>query len=91
MAKIIYEPHPVSTQRKAELREKGYKIIDARFKPADEPAKSAPPVGDDLDGLDAEQLHALAKERGVKVHHAAGADKVREALREAAGQGGQDA
>lgn len=86
MAEIIYEPHPVSAERKAELREKGYKIIDARFKPADaeKPAKSAPPVGDDLDGLDAEQLHALAKERGVKVHHAAGADKVREALREAA-------
>lgn len=91
MAKIIYEPHPVSAERKAELREKGYKIIDARFKPADELPKAAPAVDDDLDGLDAEQLHALAKERGVKVHHAAGADKVREALREAAGQGGQGA
>lgn len=40
--------------------------------------------GDDLDLLDAEQLHALAKERGVSVHHRAGADKVRAALREAA-------
>lgn len=36
-----------------------------------------------LDDLDADQLHALAKERGVKIHHKAGADKVREALREA--------
>jgi hypothetical protein len=37
---------------------------------------------DGLDALDAEQLHALAKERGVVVHHRAGADKVRAALRE---------
>lgn len=32
---IYYEPHPVSAARKAELRSKGYKIIDARFAPAD--------------------------------------------------------
>ena len=37
-----------------------------------------------LDTMDKEALHALAKERGVKVHHAAGADKVRQALRDAA-------
>ena len=47
-----------------------------------------PPGGgktdDGLDDLDASQLHALAKERGVTVHHKVGADKVREALREAA-------
>lgn len=46
------------------------------------------PVADnkdvDLDSLDGEALHALARERGVKVHHKAGADKVRAALREAA-------
>lgn len=36
---------------------------------------------DGLDNLDAEALHALAKERGVIVHHRAGADKVRAALR----------
>lgn len=39
---------------------------------------------DGLDTLDKDELHALAKERGVKVHHMAGADKVRAALREAA-------
>lgn len=38
-------------------------------------------VDDGLDGLEAEELRALAKERGVKVHHAAGADKIRAALR----------
>lgn len=36
-----------------------------------------------LDLMDKEQLHALAKERGVKVHHLAGAEKVRAALRDA--------
>ena len=36
---------------------------------------------DGLDNLGAEALHALAKERGVTVHHRAGADKVRSALR----------
>lgn len=39
-------------------------------------------VDDGLDALDKEQLHALAKERGIKVHHMAGADKVRAALRD---------
>ena len=39
-AKIIYEPHPVSPERKAELRAQGFKIIDAAFAPED--AKPAP-------------------------------------------------
>lgn len=43
-------------------------------------------AGDGLDALGKEELHAIAKERGVTVHHAAGADKVRAALREAAAQ-----
>lgn len=34
--KVIYEPHPVSPERKAELRGKGYKILDAVFKPEEE-------------------------------------------------------
>lgn len=33
--KVVYEQHPVSAERKAELRQKGYKIIDAKFAPAD--------------------------------------------------------
>lgn len=47
-------------------------------------AEAATPPDDGLDAMDREQLHALAKDRGVKVHHMAGADKVRAALREAA-------
>lgn len=39
--KIKYEPHPVSAERKAELRAEGFKIVDARFAPkeAKAPAK----------------------------------------------------
>jgi hypothetical protein len=36
--KIAYEPHPVTPERKAELTAQGFKIIDARFAPADAPA-----------------------------------------------------
>jgi len=38
-------------------------------------------VADELDFLTLEELQGLAKERGIKVHHRAGADKVRKALR----------
>lgn len=37
--KIVYEPHPVTPERKAELRAQGFKIIDARFKPQDATAE----------------------------------------------------
>lgn len=42
MQKIAYEKHPVSPERKAELRASGYKIMDIRFKPAD--AEPSEPV-----------------------------------------------
>lgn len=42
---IAYETHPVSPERKAELRAAGFKIIDARFAPAD--AVAADPVAED--------------------------------------------
>lgn len=38
-------------------------------------------VDDGLDALDKEQLHALAKDRGLTLHHALGAEKVRAAIR----------
>ena len=34
---IHYEPHPVSPERKAELVASGVRIIDAIYKPKDEP------------------------------------------------------
>ncbi|WP_144223460.1 hypothetical protein [Mesorhizobium amorphae] len=48
--KIAYEPHPVSPERKAELRKAGFKIVDARFDPdraAADAGDAATPVGDD--------------------------------------------
>lgn len=35
---IVYEKHPVTAERKRELAEQGARIIDARFKPAEEGA-----------------------------------------------------
>ena len=47
---IWYEPHPVTPERKAELRALGYKIVDVKFKPlGDELA-----VGADADALQAQ-------------------------------------
>lgn len=31
--KVAYEKHPVSKERKAELRAMGFRIVDARFAP----------------------------------------------------------
>lgn len=80
---IIYEKHPVSKERKAELRQMGYKIVDAKFAPKDYVypfgSKSETPATE-YDDMTAEELHALAKERGVKVHANAGKEKVIEAL-----------
>jgi 4-hydroxy-3-methylbut-2-enyl diphosphate reductase IspH len=36
MKEIIYEPHPVTPERKAELVSQGYQIIDAQFAPVGE-------------------------------------------------------
>jgi hypothetical protein len=38
---IHYEPHPVSRERKAELRALGVNIVDAKFAP---PAAKKPPL-----------------------------------------------
>lgn len=56
--------------------------LRATSMPADVTAAPAPVVFD-LAALDTDALRALAQERGVKVHHNAGADKIREALRQA--------
>jgi hypothetical protein len=41
---IAYEPHPVSAERKAELRAAGIKIVDLRFAPADHVVEVAEPA-----------------------------------------------
>lgn len=48
---------------------------------ADHPMVTKIAVSDGLEELDKAQLHALAKERGLQLHHMLGADKVRAALR----------
>jgi hypothetical protein len=49
------------------------------------PTVAAPTNVDSLDEMDVEELRAVAESRGVKFHHRAGAEKLREALREAEG------
>lgn len=45
MKKIVYEPHPVSDERKSELMAQGVKIVDAIFKPAEQaPVNTDAPV-----------------------------------------------
>ncbi|EZP51399.1 hypothetical protein [Delftia sp. RIT313] len=68
-----------------DLRADVVEVPQSQAAQAPEPAVPAD-ASDGLDALSKEELHAIAKERGVTVHHAAGADKVRAALREAAAQ-----
>lgn len=53
---IIYEPHPVSAERKAELQAKGYRIIDARFAPADAPVAKVEPVAAPIATMPVEEV-----------------------------------
>ena len=79
---------PDAEQRKlliADLTERGI-AFDEGMGTDELRALTITPNPDGLDELEAEHLHALAKERGVRVHHAAGADKVRAALRAVAGE-----
>ncbi|MEJ5030032.1 HeH/LEM domain-containing protein [Comamonas sp. MYb69] len=64
--KIAYEKHPVSPERKAELRAQGFKIIDAVFKT--ESYES--PVDDDTDSAKkatVAELRAALETGGVEV------------------------
>lgn len=40
--KITYEQHPVSPERKAELRSQGFTILDIRFKPEEVAPRPTP-------------------------------------------------
>lgn len=53
---IVYEPHPVSSERKAELLAEGFRIVDAKYKP---PA-------DDLSKLTVEKLKEMLDAAGVE-------------------------
>lgn len=60
---IVYEPHPVSRERKAELLAEGFRIIDAKYKPSE--AEDVPP-GDDLSKLTVEKLKEMLDVAGVE-------------------------
>jgi hypothetical protein len=64
-----------------ERRGLGYLSRDMTDQPKVTKIETDIPVSDDLDAMDKAQLHALAKERGLQLHHMLGADKVRAALR----------
>ncbi|MAR55996.1 MAG: hypothetical protein CMM93_02330 [Rickettsiales bacterium] len=75
---IAYEEHPVSPERKAELREQGYKIIDARFDPNRGTVEKA-----EGDGFDAEAAKAYLKEKGVSFSANIGEKKLMKLVEEA--------
>lgn len=58
---VAYEPHPVTPERKAELRAKGLKILDARFKPEE---SAEEPV--DLSKLKVDELREVLTDRGIE-------------------------
>lgn len=68
--KIAYEPHPVTPERKAELRAQGLKIIDARFAPKEAPR---PITREDVaamkkaDVLDLLEAHGVEADKADKV------------------------
>ena len=86
--KIVYEKHPVTAERKAELRQKGYKIIDAKFAPDDykhpEPIKAEkagkPNSGGNKPKTDEEKLRADLTEKGIQFDAAATLDELKALL-----------
>ena len=62
--KVAYEPHPVTPERKAELRAQGFKIVDARFKPK-EAAPSVPQSLEDIEDLRKGEVREWLEAHGV--------------------------
>lgn len=73
---VIYEPHPVTPERKAELKAQGYRIVDARFAPADWLPPTVPSSDD---------LRAQAEAMGLKVDRRWGDARLREEIAKAKG------
>ena len=68
--KIKYEPHPVSAERKAELRAAGYKIRDAAYAPAgavvEAAAKPERITPEDIDTMPRKDVIDLLEMHGVE-------------------------
>lgn len=74
--KTVYEPHPVSPERKAELRAAGYRIVDAVFAPAGHEGTAS--ASDDVDLTDDELRAAIEAATGKAPHHKTGRAKLLE-------------
>ena len=61
--KIAWEPHPVTPERKAELRAEGFTIVDARFKPAQPQEQEAATNADEQTAVQAPQEAAAKRGR----------------------------
>lgn len=70
LTQIIYEPHPVSRERKAELRAQGLKIVDAVLRPAgtgDDADGPPAATGNPSDGLKVPELKAALEAKGIAI------------------------
>lgn len=63
--KIAYEQHPVSLERKRELNEQGYQVVDIQFKPADHEDEQ-PSASFAASALTDDELRAAIKEKTGK-------------------------
>ena len=81
--KIAYEPHPVTPERKAELRSKGFKIIDARFGPKDtagDAKQSVPESPDDIYAMGKAEVLEWIEAHGGKADKRKGVETLRAEL-----------
>lgn len=83
--KVIYEPHPVTPERKAELRAQGYRIIDAKFKPQDLEETEKDGV-EKQEAFDRKAAFALLKENGLSVAKNTPSEKLAELVAELSGE-----
>ena len=64
--KIAYVEHPVTPERKAELRAQGFKIIDARFAPSGEVVEQVDPDTNGDGKLSVAEIRAALTAKGVE-------------------------
>ena len=60
---IVYEPHPVSRERKAELLAEGFRIVDAKYRPSED--EDVPPEAN-LSKLTVGKLKEMLDAAGVE-------------------------
>lgn len=70
---VIYEPHPVSPERKAELVKAGYKIRDAAYAPAAEAAKAAMEAPSAVSAVDIGKMRRAELVEMLEAHGVVGA------------------